>query len=121
MTERLDYRGEEYNYDNDGRYEESQLDRLLWYRLADPNYDPEEGDLEYELEDDLEPPEGLEEVEHHLDHAADDAAQLDAEVKFGWRGKVRRRREGRFVPPDVRAYRWPMFVRVADLQNRDGG
>ena len=121
MAERLDYRGEEYNDYQDEQHEESQFDEIPWYRLADPDYDPDEGDYEYGLEDDQEPPEGLEEVEHHLDHAADDAAQLDAEKKFGWKGRARRRRKGRFVPPDVRAYRWPVFVRVADLPNGDGG
>ena len=120
MAQREDYRGGENNDYQDEQYEEIQVDEVPWYRLADPDYDPDEGDFEYGLEDDQEPPERREQVEYRLDHAADDAAQLDAEARFGgWKSRARRRRMGRFVPPDVRDYRWPVFVRVADLTNRD--
>ena len=69
----------------------------------------------------LAPPLTPEQVEHQVDHVADDTAQMDAEAKFEWRAKARRRRKGRFVPPNMKTYRWPVFVRVADLQKRDRG
>ncbi len=121
MAERLDYRGEENNDYKDEQYEENQVAEIPRYLIGNPDYDPEEDDLEYGPEDYQEPPERLEEVEHQLDHAAEDAAQLDAEARFGFKSRARRRRKGRFIPPDVRAYRWPLFVRLADLPNRDGG
>ena len=60
-------------------------------------------------------------VDHALDHAVDDTAQADYDEQFGWRSRARRSRKGQFVPPDMRSYRWPVFVRVADLQNQDRG
>ena len=56
-------------------------------------------------------------VEHQLEHAADDT-QTDFDEQFGWRSKARRSRQGLFVPPDMGMYRWPIFVPVADLQNQ---
>ena len=119
MVERLDYGGG-YNEDyEDEQTQESQAEAIPWYRRADPDYDPEEEDrAEARLADFQEQPE---QVEHQLEHAADDTAQLDAEAKFEWRAKVRRRRKGRFVPPNMNTYRWPTFVRVEDLQNQDRG
>ena len=121
MAERLNYRDEENNDYRDEQYEEKQVAEIPRYLLGNPDYDPEEGTFGYGLEHYQELPAGLEEVEHYLDHAAEDAAQLDAEAKRGWRSRARRRRKGKFIPPDVRAYQWPVFVRLADLPNRDGG
>ena len=121
MADKFDYRREENNDYKDEQYEVNQVAEIPRYLLGNPDYEPEEDDLEYGLEHYQEPPERLEEVEHQLDHAAEDVAQLDAEAKLGWRSRARRRRKGKFIPPDVRAYRWPVFVRVADLPNGDGG
>ena len=57
-------------------------------------------------------------VEHQLEHAVDDTTQVGFDALPGWRRKARGRRRGTFVPPDMRTYRWPVFVRVADLQNQ---
>ena len=59
-----------------------------------------------------------EQVGHQLDHAVDDTIRADYGEKFGWRKDGRNSREGQFVPPDMRSYRGPVFVRVADLQNQ---
>ncbi len=48
----------------------------------------------------------------------DDTTQVGFDALPGWRRKARGRRRGTFVPPDMRTYRWPVFVRVADLQNQ---
>lgn len=121
MLGRSDYR--DGYYGGDGQpHRERDADEILRYLLVDPDYDPEDDDLDDLLEgrpeDDQEPPE---QVEHQVDHGAGDAEQLDAEAQFGWRNAARRGRRGRFVPPDMRAYRWPAFVRVEDLQIQDGG
>ena len=127
MDERTGYRGgyhdDDYQDEEDGQqYQENLADDISWRLLADPgydpDYDPEEGSLEDGLEDYQEQPEP---VEHPLDHVAADAGQLDAEARYGWRAKARLRRQGRFVPPDMRTCRWPTFVRVEELQNRGGG
>ena len=118
MTERLNYGGG-YNDDHDDEEEEqeSQADDILWYRLGDPNYDPDEQDRPEGGLDDFQT--ALDQVDHQLDHAADDAAQLNAEARFGWRFRARLRRKGLSVPPDMTDYRWPTFVRLEDLQNDD--
>ena len=84
MNERLGCAGgyhDDYEYEKeDQQRQDSQPDDILWYRLADPDYIPEEEDgPEGGLEDSQGRPE---QVEHQLDHAADDTAQLDAEVQF---------------------------------------
>ena len=58
-------------------------------------------------------------VEHQVDHAVDDAIQLHLEEQMEWRVRARRRRNGGSFPPRMTGYRWPVFVRVADLPNRD--
>lgn len=117
MAERLGYGGgyyDDYEDEEDQQYQESQVDDIPWYRLADPDYVPEEEELpEGRLED-------FQEQAERVEHQLDAAAQLDAEAQFGWRSKARRRRKGSFVPPDIRTYRWPTFVRVEDLRNQDG-
>lgn len=114
MVERTGFGGEHYD---DEDHEEAVVDRVAWYRLADPDYDPDEPDDE--ILDDVH--DEIDLVGHQLDHAADDAARLDAAAQFGWRHSARIRLQGRFVPPDIRLYRWPTFVPVADLQNQDDG
>ena len=55
-------------------------------------------------------------VEHQLNHANDDGRQTNFDDRFDeWRKRVSARRKGRFVPPDTRMYRGPVFVRVKDL------
>ena len=49
-----------------------------------------------------------------------DAIQLHFKAPMEWRIRARRR-EGRFVPPRITGYRWPVFVRVVDLLNREEG
>ena len=120
MVERMNYGGYNDDYeDDDEQYDENEAKEIPWYIRANPDYDPEEEERgEASLEEFHEHPE---QVDHQLEHAADDIAQLDAEAQFGWRSKSRRSRQGRFVPPDMSIYRWPTFVRVADLQNPDRG
>ena len=103
MRERLNY-GEERQEEDHDDYQEHHASRY-----GDPDYDPEGEDAE-----DLQEP-----VEHQADHTADDSVQSDSafDAQFGWRSKARRRR-GRFVPPDIRGYAAPAFVRVTDLQAR---
>ena len=60
-------------------------------------------------------------VEHRVDHAVDDAILLHLEAQMEWRVRARRRRTGRFIPPRMTGYRWPVFVRAADLRMRDEG
>ena len=109
--ERLNYGGRYYD-DDDEQY---QAEAVPWYRRADPDYDPEEEDREgleaFEEEPEL--------VAHQLEHATQDIVQAGFAAQFRWRSKARRGRRGRFVPPDMKPYRWPTFVRVADLQNPD--
>ena len=131
MVERLDYGGEHYDYDED------ELDIQPDHQEDHQEEEQEEHREEYGLEfyqdpdedfggvDDDTIAEGFQErhdqVEHRLDHAADDTTKADFEAQFAWRSKARRSRKGRFVPPDMRTYRWPVFVPVSDLQNQDGG
>ena len=59
-----------------------------------------------------------ERVEHQADHAADDSLEPEpiSMPSSDGRSTSRRRQRGRFVPPDIRAYAAPVFVRVAGLQ-----
>ena len=61
-------------------------------------------------------------VEHQAEYAADADAQADRlSVQFGWRFKARGSRRGkRWVPPSTKGHSTPVFVRVEDLQKRDG-
>ena len=104
MRERLNY-GEEHQEEDHDDYQEHHASRY-----GDPDYDPEGEDAE-----DLQEP-----VEHQADHTADDSLEAGSDfyARVGWRSKAHRRQRGRFVPPDMRGYAAPVFVRVADLQAR---
>ena len=127
MVERMGYVGGYNNdyEDEDEQYQEGQAKYVPWYRRADPDYDPEEEEHgEASLEEFHEHPEH---ADHQLEHAADDIAQLehaaddgckvDFLAQYEWRVKARSRRTGRFVPPLMTGYRWPVFVRFQDLKD----
>ena len=85
----------------------------------DSDYDLEEShDGDFEDEDHGE--DLREQVEHQADYAEDDSleSESDFDAQFGWRSKARHRKRGRFVPPDIRGFAAPVFVRVADLRAR---
>ena len=120
MVERLNFGGEYY----DGYEDEDELDIELDYpeddqgEYQDPNAD---FSADFDGGDDAaaEDFQGQhDQVEHQMEHAADDTTQVDFDALLGWRRKARGRRRGTFVPPDMRTYRRPVFVRVADLQNQ---
>lgn len=61
-------------------------------------------------------------VEHQAWYADDAEAEEDRlSVQFGWRFKARGSRRGRkWLPPDTKLHRTPVFVRLEDLQKRGG-
>ena len=56
-----------------------------------------------------------------MDDAADDVDEADFHAQFRWRSKMRRRGQGRFVPPDRRVLMAPVFVRRANPGAKLGG
>ena len=124
MTERLNHGGWDYddyddNLDHEGDYQED-----FEQEYTPPVYD-DGGDADSEYDGDDTGAEGFQDqhdlVEHQVDFAMDDSGDTDFEEQFGWRSKARRRRQGRFVPPDMTWHRRPVFVRVKDLQGQDIG
>ena len=116
MTERLGYGTPHYHdYDDDQQNQESQVEDIPWYVLADPDYSPEEeeGAAQEGLED-FQERNG--QVEYQADFVEDDVDQSEFEAQFGWRSKARRRKKGRRLLPDMRGYVAPVFVRAADLE-----
>lgn len=61
-------------------------------------------------------------VEYTYEHALDDGAESEyGAIRFGWRSSARRRRRGEiWVPPDIRGFRAPVFLRLADLLREAG-
>ena len=123
MVGKIDYGGA-YDYDED-EYEddEVELDIGLDHREAHPlDYSPE-ADLDSDGYDDASAA-GFQEqhdrVEHRADYAADDSGLVGFDGGSIWRGRYRRR-WGRYVPPDMRQYRWPVFVRFTGLQDQGNG
>ena len=121
MDERLDHHGwysEDYG-EEDLQHIEGELFEILIPDYPDPEFFGEEEYYEESTQEELEGPPDL--VEHQMDHAAVEAAHLYAEARFGWKYRARLRRQGKFVPPDIRGYSAPAFVRVADLQKKARG
>ena len=112
MAERLDYWGG--YHDDDDHYDDDHYDDDHYDDDVHEDLDGVDDDAAADILQDWHDP-----VEHQVDHAVDDAIQLNFEAQMEWRIRARRRRMGRFLPPPLIGYRWPVFVRVADLPNRD--
>ena len=115
MMERVNYGSE---YDDHDEEEEHHEDGYEDRYKEDPSEEykpayPENTDDVYAWEDHARSL--MERVEHQADHDADARAQSEFDAQFGWRSKGRRDKKGRWVPPDTRLARTPVFVRVADL------
>ena len=123
MTERLDYGRRYDDYDDDDAGHDGDHKEGREQEYGPSSYDADHDFIHEDYDTEAESfPDQHDQVEHQVDFAEDDSGETGFDAQIGrWRSKAYRRRRGKFVPPNMRRHRTPVFVRIKDLQGRDGG